>query len=349
MCIIIIKQKSNTIPMDILKNSARINPHGLGIVWLDTYEVSYHTSREYRLLKTTRPFIAHFRYATVGKVGRENTHPFVCGNNTDELLMMNGTIKGLGNSQMCDSKVLANALGKVSRPTWKKELSKYDCRFVSINKRNRSFQIYNKHLYTKRDGVWYSKESVLQDNLVAVYGTLKRGYSNYHHYLRSSNFIGKGNTCDNYPLVINRLPYLIEERGKGYKVEVDIFSVSDSTLRSLDSLEGHPTFYERKQINVVAKGGKRYLCWVYFNRTTPIYNTTLLHSTYEQGKLNTWLDETYTTPPCTQFSFDDMRIEDESPICPDCFNDVTYDGFVYQCQGCGGKLTKEETITFNNY
>ena len=98
--------------MDILKNSARINPHGLGIVWLDTYEVSYHTSREYRLLKSTRPFIAHFTYATIGKIGRENTHPFVCGDNTDELLMMNGTIKRLGNSQMCDSKVLANALGK---------------------------------------------------------------------------------------------------------------------------------------------------------------------------------------------------------------------------------------------
>ena len=78
--------------MEILKNSARINPHGLGIVWLDTYKVSYHNSKEYNLLKTDRPFIAHFRYATVGAVNRENTHPFVCGNNSDELLMMNGTI-----------------------------------------------------------------------------------------------------------------------------------------------------------------------------------------------------------------------------------------------------------------
>tara|TARA_B100000212_G_C27359099_1_gene527329 strand:+ start:702 stop:1787 length:1086 start_codon:yes stop_codon:yes gene_type:complete len=361
MCIIIIKQKRNTIPTATLKNSARINPHGLGIVWLDTYEVSYHTSREYKLLKTTRPFIAHFRYATIGKVGKDNTHPFVCGENTDELLMMNGTIRELGNSQTCDTKVLANALGKISRANWKKELSKYNCRFVSINKRNRSFQIYNKHLYTKKDGVWYSKDNVIQDHLVAVYGTLKKGYSNYHHHLRSSNFIGKGKTCENYPLVIKGLPYLIEERGKGYKVEVDIFSVSKATLRSLDVLEGHPRFYERKQINVVANGGKRYLCWVYFNRTTAIDSNTLFHSTYEQRPLNTWLDEANHLPPCTQFSFeDDINTSserfafdelntEESPICPDCFHDVAYDGYAYQCLGCGNKLDKEETINFNNY
>lgn len=252
--------------MDILKNSARINPHGLGIVWLDTYKVSYHKSKEYKLLDTDRPFIAHFRYATVGAVNRENTHPFVCGNNSDELLMMNGTIKGLGNDKMCDSKVLANKLGLVPRQTWKKGLAKYDCRFVTINTRTRSFQIYNKHLYTHRDGVWYSKTNVLQDNLVAVYGTLKKGYSNYQRYLRTSNHIASGVTANKYPLVVKGLPYLIEREGKGYNVEVDIFSVSNDTLRDLDSLEGHPNFYERKQTEILAKG-KRYTCWIYFNRT----------------------------------------------------------------------------------
>jgi predicted glutamine amidotransferase len=97
MCIIIIKKKGLRVSNDILKSSARINPHGLGIVWLDDYKVSYHKSNEFNVLNTSRPFIAHFRYATVGAVNKENTHPFVCGSNKNELLMMNGTIKGLGN------------------------------------------------------------------------------------------------------------------------------------------------------------------------------------------------------------------------------------------------------------
>ena len=119
MCVIIIKQKNNVMPSDVAKSSAKINPHGLGIVWLDTFEVTYHKSSEYKLLLTDRPFIAHFRYATVGKVGISNTHPFVCGSNKDELLMMNGTIKGMGNHEMCDSKELAISLGDVNRKGWK--------------------------------------------------------------------------------------------------------------------------------------------------------------------------------------------------------------------------------------
>ena len=97
MCIIIVKQHEQQLPTTHLRKSAQINGDGLGIVWLDTFEVSYHKSKDWELLKTNRPFIAHFRYATIGKVNRANTHPFVCGNNKDELLMMNGTIHELGN------------------------------------------------------------------------------------------------------------------------------------------------------------------------------------------------------------------------------------------------------------
>ena len=116
MCVIIIKQKeglSLNVNAEILKTSSKINPHGLGVVWLDTFKVSYHNSKEYKILNTTRPYIAHFRYATIGKVNKENTHPFICGNNSDELLMMNGTIQGIGNDLMCDSKVSSDSVRKI--------------------------------------------------------------------------------------------------------------------------------------------------------------------------------------------------------------------------------------------
>ena len=212
MCVIIIKQKGNVMSREIAKTSSKINPHGLGIVWLDTFELEYCKSSEYNKLITERPFIAHFRYATIGKVSTENTHPFVCGNNKDELLMHNGTVEGYGNANKPDSKALAEYLGTRDRREWKTILEQYDSRFVTINTRTRSFQIYNRDLYTYRDGVWYSKANVLQDNLVAVYGTLKKGYNNYFNYLTSSKHLGAGTTKDKYPLVIDGLPYLVNTK-----------------------------------------------------------------------------------------------------------------------------------------
>ena len=104
MCIIIVKQKGNKVPMQTLKNSARINQHGLGIIWLDTYSVEYHKSNDYKLLDTSRPYIAHFRYATKGAINLENTHPFNCGKFSDEFLFHNGTIKAMETTRLAIAK-----------------------------------------------------------------------------------------------------------------------------------------------------------------------------------------------------------------------------------------------------
>lgn len=278
MCVIIIKKKGRDLPKEVIERSASINPHGLGVVWLDNYNVTYHKSREYEVLFTDRPFIAHFRYATVGKVGRSNTHPFVCGRQKDELLMMNGHICGIGNANDCDSKLLARALGEVSRPRWSDELSKYACRFVTVNTKKRTYQMYNKHLWTEHDGVWYSKTNVIERNYVAVYGTLKKGNGNYYHYLSESTFVGHGKTKDKYPLIIDGLPYLIKDKGFGHNVNVDVFRVGDGVLSRLDMLEGHPNWYKREKVDIVVSG-KTYSCWVYFNNRP--HHGKELHESYE--------------------------------------------------------------------
>lgn len=370
MCIIIIKQKRNRVSNQVLKNSARKNPHGLGVVWLDTFKLSYHKSEDYNILKTDRPFIAHFRYATIGKVCRENTHPFVCGRNKNELLMMNGTIRAFGNKNMTDTQDLAIKLGKIDRHQWKHKLAEYnEVRFTTINTRNRTFQIYNKHLWTHKDKIWYSKDNVFttyktpsyvsrfsgnvgigtsepsefvfedefdwksesqvcvqcthdliydeyevsnskyycqscdshftedevmnftefdttpkyegNKELVAVYGTLKKGFGNYLRYLQDQEFVGSGTTQDRYPLIVKGLPYLINEKGKGYKVEVDVFNVDMPTLQSLDALEGHPTWYRRKEINIEVNGSVK-KCWIYFNISHHAKGERY-HKSYEQN------------------------------------------------------------------
>lgn len=370
MCVIIIKQAGKHVPKEVAKTSARINPHGLGVIWLDTFEVTYHKSAEYKVLDTKRPFIAHFRYATIGAINKENTHPFRCGNNKNEWLMMNGTIRALGNHKKSDSKVLAENLGSVPRHKWKKELEQYECRFVTINTHSRTYQMYNKELWVQRDGVWYSKDNVLEDNLMAVYGTLKKGYSNYHSYLTSSKYIGSGETKDKYPLVISGLPYLIEERGQGYNVEVDVFKVSASVLANLDRLEGHPIWYRRKQVLVMVKG-KPMMCWIYFNIKEKANGQTL-HKTYKQevSRLKWYEQEDekesekqesvfakygYPEPrracildeledECDDCGFD---IDNEKPICVDCYHDLEHDGFAnYHCCGCDGWFTEGEVIKF---
>lgn len=381
MCVIIIKQKTQKFSQEVARTSSRINPHGLGIIWLDTFEVTYHKSSEYKLLDTERPFIAHFRYATVGAINKENTHPFKCGNNKNEYLMMNGTIRGLGNAKMSDSKMLANNLGNVSRDKWKTELEQHDCRFVTVNTHNRTFQIYNREDWVQKDGIWYSKDNVLEDNLVAVYGTLKKGYSNYYSFLTGSKYVAKGTTKNKYPLIVSGLPYLIEDIGKGHNVEVDIFKVSDSKLKDLDRLEGHPIWYCRKQIEVVV-GKKTLTCWIYFNikekATNQVFHKSYVQAprkwNYSSYDIDSYKVQTYNnpisssyvkwTPPTKQVTLpehsffrddeliddrdvDDLRFDNEKPICVDCYHDVDYDGFShYHCTGCDGWFTEQEIIQF---
>jgi gamma-glutamylaminecyclotransferase len=359
MCVIIIKQRGRKVSQEVLKKSSTVNPDGLGIVWLDTFEVTYHDSKEYKKLLTDRPYIAHFRYATVGKINRANTHPFVCGKNTDELLMMNGTITGLGNDNKTDSKVLAEMLGDMPRDQWKTELEQYECRFVSINTKTKSYQIYNRHLYTNRDGVWFSKDNVLLDNVVAVYGTLKKGYSNYYGHLYNSNFVGSGKTKDKYPLIIKGLPFLVNQKGVGHNVAVDVFKVSDSTLAKLDILEGHPRWYKREQIQVVIQG-KEVTAWIYFN-PKQIGSGEVMHKTFLQKPIpksftlsKSKTVSSKTQKECTQLSYFDEVFDEreevyvEKPSCIDCFSDLEYDGFNhYHCSACGGWFTDNEVALFN--
>lgn len=373
MCVIIVKQDKKKLPIDVLESAGRVNPDGLGVVWLDTYEITYHKSREYKVLNTTRPFAAHFRYATVGKVGRSNTHPFQCGKKDSEYLMMNGTIQGLGDKDTCDTKVLAGMLGDVPRNEWSTELKKFSCRFLSVNVRNRSLQIFNKNLWTKKDGVWYSKPDVIEDNIIAVYGTLKKGYGNHKWYLEDSKFLGKGTTKDRYPLVVDGLPYLIDEKGKGHNVNVEVYKVNDKTFAQLDRLEGHPTWYCRRQIPILVNG-KTVICWVYFNismtATGKTWHKSFKNQPYTPPKsvykpalqTNLWggykwysVDKPSDSPldskPKVTYYYEDDIIDDspavacERPMCPSCFNDVEHDMFNnYHCMSCDGWYTEKEIL-----
>lgn len=103
------------------------------------------------------------------------------------------------------------------------------------------------------------------DELVFVYGTLKRG-GEYHHIMEESTarFVGVGTLKTRYPLLIARYPCLIDEPGAGFQVSGEVYSIPDpSGWKRLDWLEGHPDEYLRR-IEPVEVNGQTHSAWAYF-------------------------------------------------------------------------------------
>lgn len=107
--------------------------------------------------------------------------------------------------------------------------------------------------------------SPLSHPLVFVYGTLKRGFHN-HGLMRQigAQFVCPGTTVEEFPLVVHGLPYLLDLPGEGYRVDGEIYRVTDDGFALLDRLEQHPRWYRRRVISVKGDGGEAYEAWAYF-------------------------------------------------------------------------------------
>ena len=130
-----------------------------------------------------------------------------------------------------------------------------------------------------------------EDIWLATYGTLKKGYNNYHLHLTNSKYMGSGTTKEMYPLIIKDLPYLIEDIGNGFQVEVDVFKISKPVLEKIDEFEVHPTWYRRKQIPILLNGNT-VTWWIYFSMTESI-GSDILHKTYKQEIHSNYLGESF--------------------------------------------------------
>jgi len=271
MCLIIHKPKNKRIPAEYIRNAMQLNPHGFGITWLDNGETerTLDYANIERLLDTDRPYVCHFRFATVGKVNKPNCHPFEITNAPRYVIYSNGTVDGYGNVHCSDIRMIADkVLGTMHRNKWVPFLQQSDTRFAIVDTINGKVQRIN-HWHEK-DGIYYSKANCFGSHRVAVYGTLKWGYGN-HRLLENSQLVGDGRTKDLYPLEVSGLPYLHDEQHEGHQVEVEVYDVDDTTLEWLDSLEGHPNFYRRKQIPISMEDWTETTAWVYFvqNRRLP--------------------------------------------------------------------------------
>ena len=88
-------------------------------------------------------------------------------------------------------------------------------------------------------------------HLLFVYGTLKRGYTNWQRYLGiaeshgAAHFVGSAETVEAFPMVIRpegmapatRAPVLMDVPGTGEVICGEVFRVNDRCLEAMDILE----------------------------------------------------------------------------------------------------------------
>ena len=101
-----------------------------------------------------------------------------------------------------------------------------------------------------------------RQHLVFVYGTLRQGHGN-HHLLKDAYSYGVGSTVDSYAMYLTSgYPYVTSSEAH-YPIVGEMYAVDDATLEELDRMEGHPRYYERREISVIVDG-ERYSPWMYF-------------------------------------------------------------------------------------
>jgi len=99
-------------------------------------------------------------------------------------------------------------------------------------------------------------------HLVFVYGTLRNGHSN-HHLLKEAFCFGTGSTEASYAMyLISGYPYVTSSESR-YPIVGELYAVDDDTLKILDSMEGHPRYYERRETTVIVCGDN-HVAWMYF-------------------------------------------------------------------------------------
>ena len=101
-----------------------------------------------------------------------------------------------------------------------------------------------------------------QKHLVFVYGTLRNGHSN-HHLLTDAFSYGVGSTEAHYAMYLTSgYPYVTSSEAR-YPIVGELYAVDDDTLKILDSMEGHPRYYERRETTVIVED-ECFIAWMYF-------------------------------------------------------------------------------------
>lgn len=102
---------------------------------------------------------------------------------------------------------------------------------------------------------------VMMTNLVAVYGTLRKGFHN-NYLLESATLVGKGFSVQGATMYsAGGFPILDLKGDKS--VVVEVYDVPPQAMRWLDQLEGYPEWYDRTMTDFLLDNGETVSAWIY--------------------------------------------------------------------------------------
>ena len=122
---------------------------------------------------------------------------------------------------------------------------------------------------------------VKENSLLFVYGTLRKGFNN-HGLIEDKPFITEA-VIEGSLILEGWLPMVFP--GPGLVVG-EIYQIDDvDSWRRLDRLEGHPGWYNRREVDATDADGKAYRVWVYFMGTPEESETELARALRNGGRV----------------------------------------------------------------
>ena len=217
--------------------------------------------------------VVHLRFTSAGTTCADNIHPFPVPTG---VMFHNGTISNLKTTVGTDSDT--NILAQLITETKFEKISDIKPLLLAITGTS-----YNKLVFLNKDGTvdiinhelgitdengnWYSNSYHIKEQTfnVFVYGTLKTGYSNSFYYMSDAEYIDDAKSLKKLAMVGKDMPfpYVLGESEHGHNIQGELYEVTASTLSRLDRLEGHPTHYNRKEMDFVTTDGEVIKALVY--------------------------------------------------------------------------------------
>ena len=182
--------------------------------------------------------------------------------------------------------------------------------------------------YKAIDTALVDKKSSLVN--VFVYGTLKRGYGNNRCLGKEAKYIGTAVTTAKYPMLDGGFPYLLDKPNEGHHIKGEMWQIPVKQLLSeVDRLEGYPTHYVRRVIEVVTTEGAHKVV-AYFKASASAYDMkqTFIHEWIGRGNLfNTTPEDAYLND-----KLDDYKNDYADHYCVSC--GYSAKGSTFNEQGC---------------
>lgn len=116
------------------------------------------------------------------------------------------------------------------------------------------------------------------DDLVFVYGSLKRGM-NHHQQIRKAVWIGKASITALALYDLGPFPMAVDDATAMSPVQGELYRVSAVILQQLDRFEGVPRLYERHR-RTLSDGRS---AWVYLGRAQQVRHADIIVSGCWQG------------------------------------------------------------------